>query len=375
MIGVLDEHLGYVSDPIRLEKFRTAIACSVLSGDRVADLGCGSAVLGLFCLQAGAGHVDAIDSTAAIQLAKDSLRRSGWDSHTNFIHSSSYRAELSERVDVVICDHVGYFGFDYGLIEMLADARHRFLKPGGKLIPGHLKLNIAAVESENCHALAEGWNAPGIPPEFHWLRKSGVNSKYAVKLQLEDVLGGPSELACIDLYAENPDFFSWNAELSVDRDGVLHGLAGWFDCELAEGVWMTNSPLSKQAIDRQQAFLPINEALRVKAGDLVSITVLARPADNLIAWELRHPATGKRFSHSTWQGDVMMQQQLVRAQPDYVPQLSPTARARAVVLGLCDGQRSVSAIQDAVNREHPHLFPSEKEIARFVASVLRNNTE
>ena len=375
MIGVLDEHLGYVSDPIRLEAFRTAIARSVLLGDRVADLGCGSAVLGLLCLQVGAGHVYAIDSTVAIEIARDSLHRSGWASQTSFIHNASYRAELPERVDVAICDHVGYFGFDYGLIAMLADARHRFLKPGGKLVPGRLRLHIAAVESDKCHALAEGWSAPGIPREFHWLRQNGVNSKYAVNLQGADVLAGPSELACIDLYADNPQFFSWNAELRVECDGVLHGLAGWFECELAEGVWMTNSPLSDQAIERCQAFFPIDQPLLVKAGELVNVTVSARPANNLIAWEVRHPATGKRFSHSTWQGDVMMPHQLVRSHPDYVPQLSTTARAKALVLALCDGQRSVSEIQAAVRREHPHLFPSEQEIVRFVASVLRSSTE
>ena len=375
MIGVLDEHLGYVSDPIRLEKFRAAVGHLVSPGDRVADLGCGSAVLGLLCLQAGASHVYAVDASAAIEVARNSLIRSGWGVRTSFIHNSSYRAELPERVDVVICDHVGYFGFDYGLIDVLADARHRFLKPGGKLIPSRLKLHIAAVESDQCHGLAEGWSAPGIPSEFHWLRQNGVNSKYPVTLQRGEILAGPAELACIDLYGDNPDFFSWNAELRVERDGVLHGLAGWFECELAKGIWMTNSPLSDQSIDRYQAFFPIDQPLSVKAGELVAVTILARPGDNLIAWEVRQPSTGKRCNHSTWQGDLMMPQQLVRSRPEFVPKLNPTALAKAAVLVLCDGQRSVSDIQAAVLRKHPGLFPSEKEIMRFVTSVLSTSTE
>lgn len=375
MIGVLEEHLGYLSDPIRLEKFKFAIAASVSRGDRIADLGCGSAVLGLLCLQAGAGHVYAIDSTAAIAIARNSLNRCGMGGHASFIHSSSFRAELAERVDVAICDHVGYFGFDYGLLEMLADARSRFLKPHGKLIPGRLKLQIAAVESDKCHLLAESWRAPNIPPEFRWLRQHGVNSKYPVSLQRGEVLAGPSELADIDLYRDNPDFFSWEAELRVERDGVLHGLAGWFECELATGVWMTNSPLSDHAIDRYQAFLPIDEPLTVKAGETISVTILARPVDNLIAWEVLQPSTGKRFKHSTWQGDVTMPQHLVRSRPEHVPILNRSARARATVLGLCDGRRSVSEIQATVRREHPGLFPSEKEMTRFVTSVLSTSSE
>ena len=69
------------------------------------------------------------------------------------------------------------------------------------------------------------------------------------------MLAGPAELGCIDLRVDNPEFFSWTVELTVARDGTLHGLAGWFECELAENVWMTNSPLSAQAIKRSQAFL------------------------------------------------------------------------------------------------------------------------
>lgn len=375
MNSVLDEHLGYVADATRLAQFRSAVAQVVQPGDRVADVGCGSAVLGLLCLQAGAGHIDAIDSTAAIEIARKSLAGADWTGKADFIHGKSFQVDLPERVDVVICDHVGYFGFDYGLIETMADARRRFLKPGGRMIPGRLRLQLCAVESEKCRQLAEGWAAPGIPGEFHWLREHGVNTKYAVNLQSDEVLAGPAELGCIDLRADNPDFFSWTAELTVGRDGVIHGLVGWFECELAENVWMTNSPLSAQAIKRPQAFLPIDGPLAVKAGDIVSATVMARPADHLIAWEVRHPATGKKFSHSTWQGDLLMQEQLRRNRPNHVPQPTRMAHARGIVMGYCDGGRTVGQIQESVLREHPDLFPTLGEITRFVTAVLNGNTE
>lgn len=375
MSSVLDEHRGYIADPVRLDQFRQAIAKTVRPGNRVADVGCGSAILGLLCLQAGAGHIDAIDSSAAIEVARQSLSKAGWGDQATFIHARSFQVDLTEPVDVVICDHVGYFGFDYGLIETLADARHRFLKPGGHLIPGRLRLQLGAVQSDKCHALAEGWAAPGIPPEFHWLRQHGINTKYAVNLQPEEVLAGPAELGCIDLQVDNPDFFSWSVELTMARDGTLHGLAGWFECELAEDVWMTNSPLSAQAIKRPQAFLPIDGPLAVRAGDVISVTVMARPADHLIAWDVRHPASGSKFSHSTWLGDLLVQEQLNKTRPDHVPQLSHMARARTVVLSYCDGQRTVAQIQAAMLLDHPDMFPSPAEITRFVAAVLSGNTQ
>ena len=111
MSSILDEHQGYIADPVRLNQFRQAIAKTVQPGDRVADVRCGSAVLGLLCLQAGAGHIDAIDSTAAIEIARQSLTKAGWGNQAGFIHGKSFQVELAEPVDVVICDHVGYFGF------------------------------------------------------------------------------------------------------------------------------------------------------------------------------------------------------------------------------------------------------------------------
>ena len=68
--------------------------CNRVTGS--ADVGCGSAVLGLLCLQAGAGHVDAVDSTAAIEIARQSLTRAGWGDKASFIHGKSFQVDLPE---------------------------------------------------------------------------------------------------------------------------------------------------------------------------------------------------------------------------------------------------------------------------------------
>lgn len=372
---MLDEHLGYVADATRLELYKAAITKAVSPGDSVADLGCGSGVLGLLCQQAGADHVYAVDDSAMIDIARESMIRAGQGDHATFIRGKSSQIELPERVDVVICDHVGYFGFDYGVVEFFEDASRRFLKPGGTLIPSRIRLNVAAVGSQKCNEIANGWQADKIPSEFHWLRSYSINAKHAVNLARDDVLGPPAVLGDIDLYADNPEFFSWNAELRIERDAVMHGLAGWFECELAENVWMTNSPLAEKPIQRPQAFLPIGEAVQVKGGDIVKATIMARPADNLIAWVVEFPATGQRFSHSTWQSMLLSPENLIQANPNHVPQLSREGQARMTVLGYCDGKRTSQEIKQAVLRDHPDLFPSPTEISHFVLGVLGRDTE
>ena len=371
---MLDEHLGYVADRRRLEAFRDAIARTLKPGDRVADLGCGTGVLGLLCLQAGASHVDAIDATAMIEVARRTMARAGFADRCNFVHERSQRAALAVPVDVAICDHVGYFGFDYGIVAMMEDARRRLLAPGGRMIPQRIRLELAAIESSEARAKVDGWNGEGVPAELHWLAHHAANEKRSVQLAREALLGGPTSLGEIDLRVDSPGFFRWTAELAIARDGTLHGLAGWFDCELAAGVTMTNSPLSDRAIDRPQAFLPVEEPVPVRAGDTVRATVMARPDDHLIAWVVELPS-GRRFSHSTWPGMPSLPSDLVRSRPDHVPTLTRNARAAAVVLGYSDGRRSVHEIEQAVLRDHPALLPSAAEIARFVAQVLGRDTE
>jgi protein arginine N-methyltransferase 1 len=372
---MLQEHQGYVADRIRIEQFKAAIRKKIDPGDRTADIGCGSGILGMLCLRAGAGFVYAIDSSAMLEIARESLVRAGLNDQTAFIHGQSQQIDLPERVDMVTCDHVGFFGFDYGIVHTLEDARKRFLKPTGVLVPARINLKLAAVESEKCHDMAEAWRMENVPAEFHWLRQYSVNAKHPITLAREEIMGTPSDLGVIDLYENNPEYFSWSADLCIERDGIMHGLAGWFECELAEGVWMTNSPMSEKAINRPQAFLPIDEAVPVKSGDYVKATVMARPSDNLIAWVVEFPAVGKRFSHSTWQGLMLAPEELIKANPGRVPHINREGKARMTVLSYCDGRRTVREIEQMILRDHPDLFPSSGEISRFVAHVLGRDTE
>jgi SAM-dependent methyltransferase len=372
--AMLQEHLAYVADPARLEHFRAAINTTVKQGDRVADLGSGSGVLGLLCLQAGAAHVHFVEHSAMIDVARQTIARAGCADRASFIRCRSQQVDLPEKVDVVVCDHVGYLGVDYGIVELLRDARRRFLKPDGRIIPASITLQLAAIDAERCRELTDGWQAEGVPGEFHWLRDYAVNTVHAVELKSADLVSGVAALGRIDLSADAPDFLSWTTGLRIERDGIVRGLAGWFDCELATEVWMTNSPLATKPIRRPQAFLPINEPVPVKTGDRLTATVMARPADNVTAWTVEVAATGRRFSHSTLQGMLLAPEDLVTANPARVAQPSPEGRARVSVLRYCDGRRTVREIEQAILSDHPNLFPSTAEISRFVAHVLGTDT-
>ncbi len=114
-------------DQTRAVPGRDRGGCS--SGDEVADLGCGSGVLSLLCLHAGAGQVFGINSTAMPEVARETFALAGLPERSRFIRDHSLRVELPEQVDLVIRDGVGYFGFDYGIVSTLQEARLVFSSP------------------------------------------------------------------------------------------------------------------------------------------------------------------------------------------------------------------------------------------------------
>ena len=243
------------------------------------------------------------------------------------------------------------------------------------MVPSRIKLMIGAVELSSCRERANAWRTDSVPVEYHWLRDYGVNTKHVILINRDELLGKPLHLGTIDLNIDHSDFLAFNAKLVMERDGVFHGLAGWFECELADEIWMTNSPLSDEAIRREQVFLSIEEPLEVHAGEPLNITIFVRPNDDLIAWTVEAPRSGRRFKHSNWKSLVMAKDEIARSQPDRIPKLNRTGLARKTVMGYCDGKHTSSEIQQAVLRDHPGMLPSREAISKFVLGELARDTE
>lgn len=369
MLSVLQEHLSYLTLPHRQALYQRAITQILRPGAVVADLGCGVGVLGIAALRAGASKAYGIDHSDAIELARESAARAGLADRYSCTRGSTFQTVLPEPVDLIICDHVGYFGFDYGIIAMLDDARRRMLRPGGQIMPRRLRLLAAGAQSTKARAQIDPWRTDPVPPEQHWLHEYALNSKQVQTFTADDICTDAVVLGEIDLTIANPASFAFSTNLTAARDARIDGLACWFECELAEGVWMTNSPLDEASIGRSNAFFAARDPFAVTAGDPIAISFRLRPDDNLIAWTIQPPGGLPKHKLSTWAGQILAP---VDLQPNSQGPLALTAKgtARALVLGLVDGQRSGAEIEEMVLHLRPDLFPTEDEIRRFVRRQL-----
>jgi len=372
MPDTLDEHYGYLSDRVKVECYQAAIKRAVRPGQIVMDLGCGSGLLGLMALRAGAGKVLFVEQGAIIEVARRTINEAGFGTRAEFFHVNSFELEVPERIDVVLCDHIGYFGFDYNILALLADARQRFLKPAGIVIPAEVGVELAPVETTAGRELVARWRDGSIPDDFAWVGTSAANSKLAVNLEADNLLTEPAALGMLELGANDNAFLNWQADFECTRDGTLDGLLGWFDCRLHDGIRMTNSPAASDSIDRPQAFLPLEAPVAVRKGETLRATVMARPADHILAWTV--VLKDKRLSLTTFNGLLLDDEALNRARPDRVARLNDRGRAYQVVLSYCDGNRTTGEIEALVRDRHPDLFPSTHATEQLIRQVLAWST-
>jgi SAM-dependent methyltransferase len=373
---VVDEHRSYLADRPRIDAFRRAIHQIVVPGAVVADVGSGSGILGLLACEAGAGRVYSIEASGMIELARAIAARNGFANRIRFIQRQSGEVELPEPVDALVSDQIGHFGFEAGLFGFVTDARRRFLKPDGVMIPARVDLQIAPVADPELAAAVRFWcQRPAgfdMSPAHAWAASTG----YPTKFEPGQCIGEPVVGASVDVPNITGDPLDLNVSLSITKRAVVDGLGGWFTAELAGGVALTNSPFSPDRIDRRNVYFPI-DPVAVEPGDSVAVRMRILPAAVVVSWRGEVTRAGRTlaaFNRSTLGGMLLSRDDLAKQRAGYIPALTPRGRARLTVLELCDGSRPLAEIERALYERHRDLFATPAEAAVFAAEVVTRYT-
>jgi Ribosomal protein L11 methyltransferase (PrmA) len=372
---IIDEHRQYLSDHARVSAYRSAIHEIVKPGSVVLDLGAGTGIMGLLACEAGAARVYSIEADSIIGLSREICQANGFNGRVTFIKGLSTQVELPEKVDVVVSDQIGRFGFEAGILDFFNDARARFLNASGVLIPSHIDLFIAPVESETMFERVEFWNKSTTGFDLSPVRALAANTGYPVKFRVEDLLGDPLNLTRLQLGTSTYANFASEGSLTITKPGTLHGLGGWFSAQLSPSTTMTNSPLAANSINRRNVFFPLDRAVMVEPGDRIRIRMHVISSEPIITWRVQVLAAESgsekaSFIQSIWNGAIVCKEDLVKTQLQHVPKLSPRGRARLTVLSLCDGARALADVERETFHRHSDLFRTADDAALFVAEVV-----
>ena len=142
--SVIQRHAEMLFDWRRTSPLLKAIQKKVRAGDVVVDVGCGLGILSMAAVHAGAKRVYAIDvDSEAIEFGQWQARQLGIDKKICWLNDHSYNVDLVEKADILIQETIGALAFDENFLPTLQDAKKRFLKKGGEIIPEEVFLYAA----------------------------------------------------------------------------------------------------------------------------------------------------------------------------------------------------------------------------------------
>ncbi len=208
-----------------------------------------------------------------------------------------------------------------------------------------------------------------------------VNDMHKARFSPEQLLTEPQLWATIDYASvENPDF-QGSLNWTVQRAGTGHGIAVWFDTELAEGVGFSNAPGAPEAI-YGSVFFPWMNPIFLAEGQKVCVDLQAKLLEDDYFWRWTTKIASvdapaeilAGFDQSQLQGTVRSLAKLRKTASDYIPRLSEEGRMQKKALELMDGQASLEEIAQRLAAEFPKRFSRWQQALTFAGEISKDKS-
>jgi SAM-dependent methyltransferase len=301
----IEYHRTLLADRVRNAAFHAALTRLVVKDETtVADIGAGTGLLGFLAARLGARRVDLYEAASVGSVARKLLRQNRLR-NCRLIEMHSTEVMDPDRVDLIVCETLGNYALEENIVETLNDARARFLKPGGTIIPAAVRQFVCPVVSERFYAELTGWDRVGYGLDFGPAKTMSLNNIYVRTFEADDLLGRAEAALKWDELAfdrHNKTTRTGEACWTLRERTTVYGLALWWTADLAEGIALSTGPLDART-HWEQLYLPVLAPLVVEAGH----TLLARVRSTTsyergtnVAWTLAvKDAAGRQLSHQS----------------------------------------------------------------------------
>jgi SAM-dependent methyltransferase len=372
------QHKPLLADRVRMEAYKKAIHEVVRKDDLVVDIGTGSGILSFLALQAGAKRIYAVEVGKIIEEAESLAKINGFEEKIVFIKGRSDRIKLPEKVDVIISEIIGNFGLEENLHQFIIDARKRFLKPEGKLIPSWLELYLVPVESESYwKENVDFWGKDYYGIDYSPVRNRATSQKYVIDCSDKvNWLSEPAMLSHLNFYSLEKAPLVFEGKSVINKKGTLHGLLGFHQTGLSQGIVISTSPKNPPTYWKHN-FFPLKDAVKVEKGDEACCKMIALPHGAVIFWQwetsvYRNNNEIAKFSQSNIH--IRKEEFLIR-QKGFKPILSEKAKIQKKVLEICDGNKTMQEIAEILLAEYPQKFSDIKDAFEFVVGIIHSNAK
>lgn len=283
----IEYHRTLVADTVRNAAFAEALAAVIEPGvTTVADIGAGSGLLGLIASKLGAKEVFLYETAAVAGVAQQVLKANrARNCHLFPCHSTEMQDP--PRVDVVVSETLGNYALEEDIIDTINDARERFLKPGGSIIPSRITQYVAPVVVPRLHEELTAWDRIGHGLDFAFARTMSLNNAYVRTLEPSELMR-PEGIAwdVVDLTRPARGVRKGEASWKPKAAATVYGFAVWWEAELVAGIKLSTAPGAPRT-HWEQLYFPLLEPLKVAAGETLTASLRSRSSEEAgthLAW-------------------------------------------------------------------------------------------
>ena len=291
-----------IANAPRSEPYVAALRNAVTPDSVVLDLGCGQGLFALLACRFGARRVYAVEPDNVINIGREAAAANDCADRIEFFQSLASEVTLPEPATIIISDLRGVLPWFQKHIPSIIDARQRLLARDGVLIPRRDSLWAALVESPEQYEKVVGpWRNRLFDVDLSAGLAKITNSWRKTRIEADELLTEPvcwttldyREVKTADVGAE----ISWR----VERAATAHGVAVWFDADLADGIGFTNRPGAPELV-YGQAFFPFPRPVEIKEGERVAVKLRADLVQDDYVWSWTTDFTDQkiRFEQSTF---------------------------------------------------------------------------
>lgn len=269
----IEYHRTMLADRVRNEAFYAALKRVIVPGKTtVADIGCGTGLLGFMAAKLGAKRVYLLE-TAEIAAVAKKLAKHNNIRNIELVPAHSTEVDPPNRVDVVVSETLGNYPFEENIIETLADARDRYLEPDGVLIPGKVDQFVAPVTAERLYRELAIWDDVGFGLDFAPAKAMGLNNIYVRTLAPSDLLDGGNSAVkwdSVDFMKPTKTTRSGDAPFTTAKPATITGIALWWSADLIDGIRISTAPDAPRT-HWEQLYLPALEPFVLQPGEILDI--------------------------------------------------------------------------------------------------------
>ncbi|KAG0635446.1 S-adenosyl-L-methionine-dependent methyltransferase [Tuber brumale] len=273
-------------DEVRTNAYKNAIYQNAhLFKDKVVlDVGCGTSILSMFAVKAGAKHVIGVDMSTIIEKASEIVKINGMSDRITLLQGKMEEVVLPvEKVDIIISEWMGYFLLYESMLDTVLLARDKYLAPGGLIFPDKAHIYMAAIEDGDYKEEKIGYwnNVYGF--DFTPLQRTALAEPLVDTVEMKAVVTDPGQVFSIDLYTVTAPELAFNVpfELHFNRNDFAHAFIAWFDIEFSachKPIKFSTGPHAKYTHWKQTVFY-LHEVLRVNRGETITGSISSKPTE------------------------------------------------------------------------------------------------